>query len=125
MQPILSGLEPYMIKPLHNNFRAYLKSENLSKQEINEILGELNYKLNNTKFKDAEYYAFMFAINTMTPVKRYSKREERKSECYYRYKTLEKTKMKRSEIVQAIADSMGVKKDCIQVYLREIFYLSE
>ncbi len=120
--PILPGLEQYMIKPLHNNFRSYLKAEGLTKQEILEILRELKLKLNNSKFKDAEYYAFMFVLDTITPVKRYSKREERKSECYYHYKRMEKTKMKRSEKVQAIADIMGVKKRLhTSIFTRDFF----
>lgn len=38
-----------------------------------------------------------------------------------RYRELENSKLKRSEKVKIIAKELGVKKNCIQVYLREIF----
>ncbi len=114
------GFGELSIQPLKHNFASYLKAQNLSESEIEEII----YKLESDeriKSDRAIYYAVTFALETINPITRSSTREDRKRECYYHYQQLRKTKMKRSEIVWTIANKMGVKKDCIQVYLREIF----
>ena len=115
------GFENLSIQPLQNNFLSYLKAQGLSKKEISETLKSLKMRLK-IREEASEYYAIMFAIGTITAVTRYSNREERKLECYYHYKNLEDSNLKRSEKVKLIAKRMGVKKDCIQVYLREIFF---
>lgn len=115
----------YSLQPLQNNFLAYLKAEDLSKQEIKEILYDLKNIFIETNDNTSLFYVIKFALDTINPVTRFSSREERKQECYYHYKKLESTGMKRSEKVRTIADKMKVNTDCIQVYLREIFSSSE
>ncbi len=124
MQQMFPGFAELSIQPLKNNFISYLKTQGLSDLLITKIIHRLETDEKN-KYDEVTYYTVSFAIETIRTVTRYSNREERKRECYYLYKQLEKTKMKRSVKVKAIADKMGVKKDCIQVYLREMGFSSE
>ena len=124
MQQMFPGFGELSIQPLKNNFSSYLKAQGLSDSTITKIIHRLETD-EKSKYDDVTYYTVAFALETIQTVTRYTNREERKRECYYLYKKLENTKMKRSEKVRAIADKLGVKKDCIQVYLREMGFSSE
>jgi hypothetical protein len=120
MQQMFPGFGELSAQPLKHNFEAYLKAQNLSKSEIAKIIHKLETDENN-KYDEVTYYTVAFALETIKSANKPSNRDIRKLECYYLYQQLAKTKMKRSEIVWTIANKMGVNKDCIQVYLREIF----
>ena len=120
MQQMFPGFGELSAQPLKHNFASYLKAQDLSKSEIEKII----YKLESDESIKSDrtiYYAVTFALETIKSVNKPSNRDVRKLECYYLYQQLTKTKMKRSEIVWTIANKMGVNKDCIQVYLRELF----
>lgn len=119
MQKYLTGFEHLKRPPLHNNFISYLKTKELSDGAIQKIIHELKYVAEDIG-NEPIAYAVAYALETTEALSGDVDREERKRECYYIYKSLENTKMKRSEKVKTIAAKMGVKKDCIQVYLREI-----
>ena len=106
--------------PLHNNFLSYLKTKDLSNSEIEKIIHSLKYQAGEIN-NEAILYAITFALETTQHIIGDVKREERKRECYYHYKNLEDSKMKRAEKVKYIAKKMHVNPDCIQVYLRELF----
>ncbi len=122
MQQMFPGFAELSVQPLKNNFISYLKAQGLSDPAITKIIHKLQTD-EKSKYDDVAYYTVAFALETIRTVTRYSNREERKRECYYLYKQLENSGMKRSEKVRAIADKLGVKKDCIQVYLRELSFL--
>ena len=109
------------VLPFQNNFMDYLRANNKSDFEIETILEKLELFLRKTDETSAQYQAVLYALDSCKPVHKYSKREERKLQCLNLYNQLQKTKMKRSEIVKTIAHKMQLNTDCIQVYLREIF----
>ena len=121
MQAMITNFEDLKSPPFQNNFISYLKAQGVSEAEIEKIIISLDSFLETMKNTPPVFYAISYAKDTIHFINRYSKREERKELCYYLYKRMEKTKMKRSEKVKAIANELEVKKDCVQVYLRELF----
>ncbi len=80
MQQMFPGFGELSIQPLKHNFASYLKAQNLSESEIEEII----YKLESDeriKSDRAIYYAVTFALETINPITRSSTREDRKREC--------------------------------------------
>lgn len=106
---------------LQNNFISYLKAKGKTNSEIEQNLEKLELTLRQLDEDSAEYHAILFSLETCQSLTKDLKREERKQECYYLYKDLERTKMPRAEKIKTIANKLGVNTDCIQVYLREIF----
>lgn len=121
MQSSLFNPEKDYVQPVENSFLVFLKAQKLFDEEIQKIIEYINQRLNKLDSDSPEYLAFKFALETNQKIHNKTTREIRKQYCMTRYRELENSKLKRSEKVKIIAKELGVKKDCIQVYLREIF----
>lgn len=121
MQPMLFNPEKDYVQPVENSFLVFLKAQKKTDKEIQEILECIEKKVHNLKTDSPEYLALKFSMETNKIIQNKSKRELKKQYCMTRYRELEESNLKRSEKVKLIAKELGVKKDCIQVYLREIF----
>lgn len=121
MQPMLFNPEKDYVQPVENSFFVFLKAQKKTDAEIQEIMTYIKNKLSKLDPASPEYLSFKFALETNKKIFNKSTRELKKQYCMIRYREMENTEFKRSEKVKKIAEELGVKKDCIQVYLREIF----
>lgn len=121
MQPMLFDPEKDYVQPVENSFLVFLKAQKKSDNEIQEIIEYIKKTLTKINKDSPEYLSFKFALETNQNLHNKSKREVKKQYCMTRYRELEESNLKRSEKVKIIAKELGVKKNCIQVYLREIF----
>lgn len=121
MQPKLFNPEKDYVQPVENSFFVFLKAQKKTDAEIQEIMTYIKNKLSKLDPASPEYLSFKFALETNKKIFNKSTRELKKQYCMIRYREMENTELKRSEKVKIIAEELGVKKDCIQVYLREIF----
>jgi len=120
MQPMLFNPEKDFVQPVNHNFISFLKASELSDNEIGCFLDGLKSLLSRVEENSAEYFAIKFALESTEGVRTPSKRECRKQQCYYIYKSLDKTKMKRSEKIKVVAHKLEVNTDCIHTYMREL-----
>lgn len=121
MQLSLFNPEKDYVQPVKNSFLVFLKAQNKTNKEIQEILAFIENELLKLNKDSPEYLAYKFALETNQELRKKTTRELKKQYCMTRYREMENLNLKRSEKVKKIAEELGVNKDCIQVYLRELF----
>lgn len=121
MQQNLFTPDQDFVQPHRNNFETYMKVYGIEGKKFEFFLKNMDSLLEKYTRNDPEYYAIQYAFDSLKEIEKPSSREERKEKCrVYYLRFLEKTNMKKSEIVKKIAKEMNVNKDCIYAYLREL-----
>lgn len=119
LQELILHFKIYRLLVFHN-IPSSFHGKKYRKLIIKTTAGKLKKRIKLNE-DSPEYLAFKFVLETNQKLHNKTTREIRKQYCMTRYRELENSKLKRSEKVKIIAKELGVKKNCIQVYLREIF----